>query len=335
MLMEKVGTGNEKMETTKNLRALYLAKILYEQTDEDHPLSTNQLIEALQNEFGISAHRVTIYEDMEQLRSFGVDIYTIKSTQNKYYLAERLFDLPELKLLIDAVESSKFITAKKSQELVGKITQLSSRNKADELKRTLYAEGRIKPENEKIYYIVDAIHAAINAGKKISFAYFQYNGRKQQKLKNSGAEYVCSPWMLVWNGDCYYLLGHTDKHGVTPFRVDRIALPPHILEEAAVPQPEDFDITRVNTMFGMFIGEPQRVTLVCDNSVMDHIVDRFGEDVETFPVDGKTFQASVLVTASKPFFGWVFGFDGKVRITAPAKLKSEYDKMLQRAVESN
>ena len=292
MLMEKVGTGNEIMETTKNLRALYLAKILYEQTDEDHPLSTNQLIEALQNEFGISAHRVTIYEDMEQLRSFGLDIYTVKSTQN---------------------------TAKKSQELVGKITQLSSRNKADELKRTLYAEGRIKPENEKIYYIVDAIHAAINAGKKISFSYFQYNGRKQQKLKNSGAEYVCSPWMLV----------------VTPFRVDRIALPPHILEENAVPQPEDFDITRVNTMFGMFIGEPQRVTLVCDNSVMDHIVDRFGEDVETFPVDGKTFQASVLVTASKPFFGWVFGFDGKVRITAPAKVKREYEKMLQRAVSQN
>ena len=187
------------METTKNLRALYLAKILYEQTDEDHPLSTNQLIEALQNEFGVSAHRVTIYEDMEQLRSFGLDIYTVKSTQNKYYLAERLFDLPELKLLIDAVESSKFITAKKSEELVGKIAQLSSRSKADELKRTLYAEGRIKPENEKIYYIVDAIHAAINAGKKISFSYFQYNGRKQQKLKNSGAEYVCSPWMLVWN----------------------------------------------------------------------------------------------------------------------------------------
>ena len=172
------------METTKNLRALYLAKILYEQTDEDHPLSTNQLIEALQNEFGISAHRVTIYEDMEQLRSFGLDIYTVKSTQNKYYLAERLFDLPELKLLIDAVESSKFITAKKSQELVGKITQLSSRNKADVLKRTLYAEGRIKPENEKIDYIVDAV----GAEKKISFSCFRFNGRRQQKPKNSGAE---------------------------------------------------------------------------------------------------------------------------------------------------
>ena len=237
--------------------------------------------------------------------------------------------------MIDAVESSKFITAKKSTELVGKITQLSSRNKADELKRTLYAEGRIKPENEKIYYIVDAIHAAINAGKKISFSYFQYNGRKQQKLKNSGAEYVCSPWMLVWTGDYYYLLGHTDKHGVTPFRVDRIALPPHILEEDAVPQPEDFDITRINTMFGMFIGEPQRVTLVCDNSVMDHIVDRFGDELEIFPLDGRRFQISVMVTASKPFYGWVFGFDGKVRITAPAKVKREYEKMLQRAVENN
>ena len=161
------------METTKNLRALYLAKILYEQTDEAHPLSTNQLIEALQDEFGISAHRVTIYEDMEQLRFFGLDIYTVKSTQNRYYLASRLFDLPELKLLIDAVESSKFITAKKSAELVEKIGRLGSRHSADALRRTLYAEGRIKPENEKIYYIVDAIHEAINAGKQIAFPYFQ------------------------------------------------------------------------------------------------------------------------------------------------------------------
>ena len=323
------------MDTTKNLRALYLAKILYEQTDEAHPLSTNQLIEALQDEFGISAHRVTIYEDMEQLRSFGLDIYTVKSTQNKYYLASRLFDLPELKLLIDAVESSKFITAKKSGELVEKIGRLGSRHSADALRRTLYAEGRIKPENEKIYYIVDAIHEAINNGKQIAFPYFQYTGRKQQKLKNGGAEYMCSPWTLVWNGDYYYLLGHTEKHGVTPFRVDRIAAAPRILEEDAVTQPVDFDITRVNTMFGMFIGEPQRVTLLCDNSVMDHIVDRFGEDTETIPVDGRSFRATVPVTASKPFFGWIFGFDGKVRITAPAKVKREYEKMLQRAAENN
>lgn len=323
------------METTKNLRALYLAKILFEQTDEDHPLSTNQLIEALEKEFGISAHRVTIYEDMEQLRSFGLDIYTVKSTQNKYYLAARLFDLPELKLLIDAVESSKFITAKKSRELVEKIGQLASRNKADELRRFLYAEGRIKPENEKIYYIVDAIHAAINAGKKISFPYFQYNARKQQKLRNGGAEYSCSPWMLVWSGDCYYLLGHTDTHGVTPFRVDRIARPPRILDEDATPMPEDYDITRhINTTFGMFVGEPQRVELVCENSTMDYIIERFGEDVETTPLDGKTFLARADVTVSKPFFGWVFGFEGKVKIEGPAKVKREYEKMLQKAAEN-
>ena len=323
------------METTKNLRALYLAKILFEQTDEDHPLSTNQLIEALEKEFGISAHRVTIYEDMEQLRSFGLDIITVKSTQNKYYLGARLFDLPELKLLIDAVESSKFITAKKSKELVEKIGQLASRNKADELRRFLYAEGRIKPENEKIYYIVDAIHAAINAGKQIAFSYCQYNGRKQKKLRNNGEEYVCSPWMLVWSGDCYYLLGHTDAHGLTPFRVDRIAMPPRILEEDATPMPEDFDITRhINTTFGMFVGEPQRVELTCKNSVMDYIIERFGEDVETEQLDGKTFLARVDVSVSKPFFGWVFGFEGAVKIQGPAKVKREYEKMLQRAAEN-
>ena len=153
------------MEAIKNLRALYLAKILFEQSDEAHPLSTRQLIETLEKEYSISAHRVTIYEDMEQLRAFGFDIYTVKSTQNKYYLASRLFDLPELKLLIDAVGSSKFITAKKSEDLIAKLGQLGSRHCASELRRNLYAEGRIKPGNEKIYYIVDAIHAAINAGK--------------------------------------------------------------------------------------------------------------------------------------------------------------------------
>ena len=141
--------------------------------------------------------------------------------------------------------------------------------------------------------------------------------------------------MLVWNGDYYYLLSYTDKHGITPFRVDRIAAPPRILEEDAVPQPEDFDITRVNTMFGMFIGEPQRVTLVCDNSVMDHIVDRFGDELEIFPLDGLRFQISVMVTASKPFYGWVFGVDGKVKIIAPPKVKREYTKMLQKAVSQS
>ena len=225
------------MEAIKNIRAMYLAKILFEQSNEAHPLSTNQLIETLEKEYGISAHRVTIYEDMEQLRAFGFDIYTVKSTQNKYYLASRLFDLPELKLLIDAVGSSKFITAKKSKELIAKLGQLGSRHSADELRRNLYAEGRIKPGNEKIYYIVDAIHAAINSGKKIAFPYSQYDGRSRQHLRNDGKEYVCSPWMLVWNGDYYYILTHTDEHGITPFRVDRIAATPRILDEDAVPLP--------------------------------------------------------------------------------------------------
>ncbi|MDO4988982.1 MAG: hypothetical protein Q4E45_00605 [Eubacteriales bacterium] len=177
----------------RRICALYLAKILYVQTDEDHPLTTNQLIEALKNEFGISAHRVTIYEDMEQLRSFGLDIYTVKSTQNRYYLASRLFDLPELKLLIDAVESSKFITAKKSEELVEKIGRLGSRHSADALRRNLYAEGRIKPENEKIYYIVDAIHEAINNGKQIAFPYFQYNGKKQKNCATAETNMCAVP----------------------------------------------------------------------------------------------------------------------------------------------
>lgn len=324
------------MENSKSLRLLYLLKILYERADEKTPWSTNELINVLLKDYGISSHRATIYEDIRLLQQFGFDIYTVKSSQNKYYLASRLFDLPELKLLIDAVESSKFITAKKSRELVEKIGALASRNSADELRRHLFPEGRLKPDNEQIYYIVDAIHAAINSQKKISFQYFRYNVHKQKELRHGGRRYIFSPWVLVWNGDFYYMLGYSEKHDmINSFRVDRIVGQPEILEEAAVPAPEGFDAGDfTNTMFRMFTGDRREIDLLCENDTMDSIIDCFGIDINTELFDNRRFVAHVETVPNHLFFNWIFGFYGKVKILSPSELKQDYLRRLQAAIEN-
>ena len=319
----------------KNLRPLYIAKILFERTDENHSLSTPELIAILNEEYGIAAHRVTIYEDIEQLRQFGLDIYTVKSSKNRYYLASRLFDLPELKLLIDAVESSKFITAKKSRELVAKLGKLTSRNNAGALQRNLCPEERIKPENEKIYYIVDAIHEAINSKRKISFQYFRYNGRKHRVLRHNGQRYVFSPWMLVWNGDYYYMLGYSDDHDeITSFRVDRIAGQPEILEEPTVSKPRGFSAAKhINTMFRMYTGERKKIELLCADDTMDAFIDRFGEGIKTARVNEDHFRATIELAPNHIFYSWIFGFGGKVKIIAPEDIRAEYAHCIRDAIE--
>ena len=324
-----------EMENTKNLRTLYLAKILYERTDEEHMLTTKDLLEILQREFQIYAHRVTIYEDIEQLRLFGMDIVTTRSSQNRYYLASRMFDLPELKLLIDAVESSKFITAKKSSALVEKLVRFTSSGHAEDLRRDLYPEGRIKQENEKIYYIIDSIHAAINAGKKIAFRYFRYNARKERELRQDGQEYVFSPWMLVWNGDRYYMLGWSDKHqAVSSFRVDRIAEQPRMLEEDATAIPDGFDVSEhLSILYHMYKGERMRVELLCDNDTMGSIIDRFGEEVDTEIRDEDRFIVRVELDVDHLFYSWIFGFMGKVKILSPMSVAEQYRELLRKELD--
>ena len=222
-------------------RILYLKKILEERTDEEHPLSTTQLINILNDEYGISAHRTTVTKDIAALQEFGMDIVTIHSTQSKYFVASRKFELPELKLLIDAVESSKFITKKKSETLIEKIHTMTSPGQVAKLKRNNYVVNRIKPDNEQIYYIIDAINDAINAGKQISFQYYDYTGLKKKVLKNKGEVYKLSPYKLLWCGDYYYVLGYSEKKSkVINFRVDRIASKPEILDKDIIPIPEQF-----------------------------------------------------------------------------------------------
>lgn len=317
-------------------RILYLQKILLERTDEEHPLSTTQLIGILNDEYGISAHRTTITKDIAALVEYGLDIATIHSTQNKYFVAGRRFELPELKLLIDAVESSKFITKKKSDALIEKIHTLTSSGQVSELKRNSYIADRIKPDNEQIYYIVDTINDAINEGRQISFQYYDYTGLKKKVLKNKGEIYKLSPYHLLWNGDYYYVIGYSEKRGkIVTFRVDRIAAQPNILSAKAVERPKDFDLAKfTREVFFMYDGNKVTVDLRCDNSLMKTMIDRFGEDVTTLAYDMTSFRLITEVASSQTFLGWVFGFGGKVQILAPESVKEQYREMIMLATEA-
>lgn len=323
------------MANESKARLLYVLKLLEQYSDEEHPLTTVDLLSMLMDQYGISTHRITLKTDIETLQSFGVDIEVINSSQNKYYISSRQFEIPELKLLIDAVESSKFITEKKSEVLVSKLTSLVSKHQAKQLKRNLCTTDRIKPDNELIYYIVDAINEAINTGKKISFLYFEYNVKKEKKLKNGGKPYVLSPYSLIWNGDFYYVVGYSEKHkDICVFRVDRILKSPTIIDKDAVPQPEDFNIADyTKSVFQMYGSEECEVTLRCENSLMKYIIERFGEDVQTTAYDMTSFRAIVDVELSPTFYSWVFTFGGKVQILTPEHAKKEYREMLKTALE--
>lgn len=322
------------MDNNAKLRPLYLAKILYERTDEDHYLTTMQLAQILEEEYGIPAHRQTIKTDIELLQQFGMDIQEVKSTQNRYNLISRQFEIAELKLLIDAVQSSKFISKERSEQMVSKIVTLAGQHKAEELKRNASVEGRVKSENRQDLLIVDAINEAINARKKIAFQYFAYNIRKQKKLRHDGERYIFSPYRLIWNGDYYYVLGYSDKHqAIGSFRVDRISARPDILSEEAVPVPAGFGVDDfLATTFRMYGSECQEVELICDNSVIDAIIDRFGTDVTIYACDMSTFRVIVRVAISHIFFSWIFGFGGKVRIKGPEETKRQYAAMIRDAV---
>lgn len=317
-------------------RILYLLRILEQYTDEEHPLTTKQLIDKLQDEYGISAHRTTLSKDIAALQEFGVDIVTVHSTQSKYFIGSRKFELPELKLLIDAVESSRFITAKKSESLIRKIHTLTSQGQVSKLRRNNYVVDRIKPDNEQIYYIVDTINDAINEGKQISFQYYDYSGLKKKVLKNKGEIYKLSPYKLLWSGDYYYVIGYSEKKGkVINFRVDRIAAAPTILSENAIPVPKDFDLENfTKEVFFMFSGDEVEVDLQCDNSLMKTMIDRFGENVKTLAYDMTSFRLITEVSVSPTFFGWVFGFDGKVKILGPKNVKEQYYKMISEAMNN-
>lgn len=318
------------MDIKAKLRPFYVAKMLYEQTDEDHYLTIAQMMVQLERDYGINTSRGTVSDDIKALKKLGLEVQVENSTQNRYYLIGRRFELPELKTLIDATESARFITKDKSAALVEKLASLTSQFNTKKLVRNVDVENRIKAENEKVYYIMEALNDAINASKKVSFQYFTYNVRKEQKLKYDGYTYVFSPYKLIWNGDYYYVVGYSEKHkGIGSFRVDRIVRCPKILDDDAAQPPKDFDLNvYLNSMFRMYNGQRKQIELVCSNDVMDAIIDKFGKDVSVLANDMKSFRVLVNTSIGSVFYSWVFGFGGRVSIKAPEEVKAEYTKMV-------
>ena len=314
------------MKNESQQALLLLRQYLYQQTDEQHPVSVTDIL-AFWQQHGIQAGRKSVYTDIELLQNAGMDIVCVKSSQNKYFVGQRLFELPELKLLVDAVESSRFITEKKSTALIKKLGHLTSTAQAEQLNRRIYMGGTPKPENESIYYNVDTIHNAVQKKQQITFQYFEYTPKKEKVLKHDGYKYRFSPYAMIWNRDCYYAVGWSEKHGkIAQFRVDRMtAVEP--LKQAAV-QTLDFDPAEyVRKVFGMYPDNLCTVELLCDNEVMRSVIDRFGENVQTETVDEQHFRATVEVAPSPPFFSWVFTFSGKIRIVSPAAVLEEMRDM--------
>lgn len=307
-----------------NIRIIELLRFLYQQTDEAHAVTVSEMIEYLKSK-GIPSVRQTVYTDLEALDTAGIDIVQIKSTQNRYFIGSRIFEYPELKMLVDAVASSKVISAKKSQALIQKLGQLTSIQQAEQLQRLASLSSRVKPHNEKVYYIIDSIQTAILDQHQISFQYYEYTPEKKKILKHDGYRYILDPYALEWKNDHYYLIGYSHKHkGIAHFRVDRLtSVEP--LDSKFQPMP-DFDVAAyTNKMVDMFAAEhAEQVKLLCSNELMRVIIDHYGEDIEISPYDDTHFTVIIEVNPSGTFYGWVFKFMGKMRILSP---QSCVDKM--------
>lgn len=320
------------MKTELKSRILLVLKYLYENTDDSHSVSIVDILLYLESE-GISANRHTIPHDVEQLQAFGFDVICTRSTQNRYSIGQRLLELAELKLLVDAVQSSRFITTKKSRELISKLGRLTSVHQAKTLKRSLYVEKRVKSANESIFYCIDLLNAAIASKCKIEFQYIEYTPDRKRCLKHDGQVYSLSPYALVWNDDSYYVVGYSDSHEmVVKFRVDRMSNP-RLTKTPSVKKPKGFDIAHyTRRLFSMYDGELKSVELLCDNNVMKYIIDRFGAKVKTSRVNEERFTVTVEAAISPTFLGWVFSFGGKIRILSPADVREQYISMAHEAL---
>lgn len=312
-----------------NIRIIELLRFLYQQTDEAHAVTVSEMIEHLKSK-GIPSVRQTVYTDLDALDTAGIDIVQIKSTQNRYFIGSRIFEYPELKMLVDAVASSKVISAKKSQALIQKLGRLTSVQQAEQLQRLASLSSRVKPHNEKVYYIIDSIQTAILDQHQISFQYYEYTPEKKKILKHDGYRYILDPYALEWKNDHYYLIGYSHKHkGIAHFRVDRLtSVEP--LDSKFQPMP-DFDVAAyTNKMVDMFAAEhAEQVKLLCSNELMRVIIDHYGEDIEISPYDDTHFTVIIEVNPSGTFYGWIFKFKGKIKILSPKECITEMQQIAQ------
>ena len=318
------------------LRMLYLMKILLERTDEENIMSSQDLVSALRS-YGMECERKSVYSDIGTLTEYGLDIVRVRGGDRPgYYIGSRDFELPEVKLLVDAVQASKFITAKKSRELIGKIEKLVSENQAKQLQREVYIFNRTKTGNETIYYNVDHIHEAISANRQIKFRYTEWNLDKQLVPKHGGSWYMVSPWALSWEDENYYLIAYDEESGkIKHYRVDKMRNT-SVTDKFRLgrEQFEGFDLPSYSRKtFGMYGGRDEKVTLNCKKAMIGVVLDRFGTDITIIPRDEEHFSIIVTVSVSPQFFGWVTGLGGGVLIGRPEAVVREYGHFLREILE--
>lgn len=326
----------------QKLKLLYLYRILLQKTDETHLLSVEALLAALAR-YGIQAERKSVYSDIEALRSAGVEVQIQRGPGGGYYIASRDFELPELKLLVDAIACARFITEKKSTELIKKVESLASEPQARALQRQVYVTDRVKTMNESIYYNVDALHTAIASGVQITFQYFEWvldfsaATHISKRYRHDGALYQVSPWALTWQQENYYLVAYERaSDAIRHYRVDKME---HITLTA---QPREgrrsfhdrFNIASYSRkMFGMFSGEEKIVRLRCEARIIGVLYDRFGTELMVQPAEPGYFFTNVTVAVSPQFFSWVFGLNGAVRIVAPEEVRAAFQQQLHAMLE--
>ena len=318
----------------QRIKLLYLMKILLDKTDENHPLTVNELSTEL-TAYGINVGRKTIYADLELLKLFNLDIEKQRGRSVGYYIASRQFELPELKLLVDAVQSSRFITEKKSKQLIDKLSSLTSQSQAGQLRRQVYVENRAKSFNELAYYSVDAIHNAINSKTKLAFKYFDYNAKKKRVYRKNGAIYQVTPVSLCWDNNKYYLIAYNAEHcKLRHYCVDRMSNAT-VLNEPA----DDFDknkhnaVEHMKSIFGMYNGETVSATMVFDASLINNILDQFGKDVTITAIEDGKVEVKADVSAGPVFLSWIFQFGDRAEIKGPDSIIGAMRELLENTIK--
>lgn len=314
--------------SNQKLKLPYLMKIMLEQTDEEHPITVPQIIEELAK-YDISAERKSVYSDLEALSLFGLDIVSQRGKTHGYFVASRDFELPELKLLVDSVQSSKFITHKKSMSLISKIEKLTSRGNARKLHRQVFVTNRVKTLNEQIYYNVDKIQEAIISGKQISFLYFDINPKKQKVYRKDGGLYRESPVSLTWDDENYYMITYKERYkSFTHFRVDKMDKI-QICDEDIIYPPNEFDLAAyTKTVFSMFGGEETEVTVKFKNNLAGAVFDRFGTNIPIIQSEDEHFVCRIKVAVSPHFLSWIISFGNRAEIISPNEVVDQIKALL-------
>lgn len=326
-------TNNPKAK----LKTLYVMRILQNETDAEHGLTLRQIIERL-NDYGIEAERKGLYNDIQVLREFGFDIQTFQRNPVQYAIVRHDFSLSELMLLVDAVESCKFLTTRQSRALTTNLKLLANDHERALLDRHIHVPGRIKSKTDSVFSSIDALHDALRSKRKVEFMYYKYGLDGRRFAAHGGKPHLVTPVGITFADGYYYLTAWNDDHEcMTEYRVDRMEKL-RVSDERATKNEQiahhEFEGDR-HELFGRFGGEPVTATLLVDGDKVEIIMDRFGDTAEWYKQDDKTAKVVVKIRQSEPFFGWIAGLGGTVRIHGPKSLVNEYRDYLRFLLEGN